>query len=66
MKRWFHYDDSHVHALSGFEAVARNCQRDGYLFFYVNDAISVDGPPVAAAAATTSLKAAAPAAVHGS
>lgn len=39
INRWFHYDDSRVHALSSIETVARLCQRDGYLFFYVNDAI---------------------------
>jgi hypothetical protein len=40
VKRWFHYDDSHVRQLAGIQAVARACERDGYLFFYVNDAIA--------------------------
>lgn len=39
-KRWYHYDDSRVELLAGIETVGRICQRDGYLFFYVNDAIS--------------------------
>lgn len=40
VKRWFHYDDSYVRPLASIEAVRGACQRDGYLFFYVNDAIS--------------------------
>lgn len=42
VKRWFHYDDSHVRPLNSIEAVRGACQRDGYLFFYVNDAIAED------------------------
>ena len=40
IKRWFHYDDSYVRPQASIEAVRGACQRDGYLFFYVNDAIS--------------------------
>lgn len=35
---WFHYDDSYVQPIR-FCNVVRDCQQDGYLFFYVNRAI---------------------------
>lgn len=35
---WFHYDDSYVQPTK-FPNVVRDCQQDGYLFFYVNSAI---------------------------
>eukprot|EP00775_Hariotina_reticulata_P005407 gene5407-5640_t len=37
--QWFHYDDSHVQPISQ-AAVMSSCKSDGYLFFYVNTAIT--------------------------
>jgi hypothetical protein len=39
-RRWFHHDDSYVQPLAGLSEVVGRCERDGYLFFYTNDAIS--------------------------